>query len=1145
MRTMRYLLMAGLLALPSAAMAAAPDNGPKDFGPLPYHGDCRDAGGQVCVNTPWTAKMTTSPKVVKEGETVTATMTLLPGGVSFDMRGGGECTDSKEVKPQEVQNAEGRWEVRDVPVATSGSCTFKPAASGWRWQTYSAGVTGPCGSQIAVQEGRAEFAACAGTYASDYFGVIPKDADRYGISGRVSLTDGRGMAGVPITLAGPESKSMLTDSSGDYYFIVKKGTYTVKAGAKVCAVPIAGHGCAPSKTVTVPASQTVDFRPPGEGVIQGTVFGEGSKPKSGVTVHVVGPDGTTATTDGQGRYEARVPEGTYVLSASSTTDGKDPKTLTYCADDHGTFPAKCRATVTVDVKPDHVVNWALRPNPDDIQVEITGEETEKGAAFAATVKLTNPRKVALSNLTFAGSQGISVDTALQYGGTPVSYASGPDPALPTALGPEETVTLRYQLKTPEPGEAVLTVNVAGKSPDDKPVTGTGAMSVTVGKPVTQEDLDRLTINGVTNVLALADEHRQRIDKLFADKAADDAAGVTDADRQMAADLNLPPEMARMIAQRRAEDEAFWRGYGKGFNTALDKFGTEGGQFLANLYATIEDPVARREAAARIYEGAKALGPAAWENLGYLGEALKRSNTPAGLKDALVANAELASNVTTAFNEAYVGQQELNKQNAAAYKADPIKYREQQGEMWGDASFTGVKEAGFGALGEVGVRGIVAAAPKLTEAIGLSRLRNAETELNEARAAAEGTETFATATEEAAAMQRRIDLAEAASKTVQELPAGTLLDEAGLARAGIRPDDAKAVQGIIDEAKAKFGVDLQIGARTSEPLSAGIDGVAKREFIKPKAVSSLDQLLGAEPKLAGRASVFEPKMPPDDVLRGLEARNPGITDKLTARYNDQVKLYKEFQDPNSSLRTLVDAGKKYENGVTAIVERPGYRLPGELGKVEGQTPFAYLEQLDEPAFLQSRGISPQRAAEMKSELGRFPDSGRTKLLVENHNGTSTFIEGLEGKPIVSDLDLQFVEPKGGWPPGKRGQIETFVNNQMKKIDRFPQHGWSDAALDLPSENAELAAKFVLNTTNPATAQATAEGLSKQFKRMAQLLRNKANRTADPVLRAKLLDQAAKFEALTPAELLKKYPPGEKIIVFSAGDIRVGYGTGALK
>ena len=387
-----------------------------------------------------------------------------------------------------------------------------------------------------------------------------------------------------------------------------------------------------------------------------------------------------------------------------------------------------------------------------------------------------------------------------------------------------------------------------------------------------------------------------------------------------------------------------------------------------------------------------------------------------------------------------------------------------------------------------------------------------------------------------------------NRTFQELDYGTVLDDTTLlTKGGMRAEDAREIQSIARDVKTKFGVDLQIGARTSEPLSAGIDGVAKREFIKPKAISTLDKLLGGEESLAGRASVFEPKMPPPEVLKGLEARSPGITSKLQARYADQAKLWKEFQDENSSLRTIVEGSTKSKDGITVVVERPGYTLakdaPELAAKVPGQRPFAYLEQLDDPAFLEARGISEPRAAELKQTLSRYPDNGHTRLLVEEKNGTTTFIEGLQNKPIISDLDLEFAEPVGGWPPGKRGQIETYVNARMKQVERFPQHGWSDAAIDVPADYAEVAAKFRLTTANPAAARGVAEQYERRFKTMARLLRDKAAKAVSPEVRQALLDKAAKFDALTADELLKKYPPGEKVIVITAGDIRVGSSTPA--
>ena len=48
---------------------------------------------------------------------------------------------------------------------------------------------------------------------------------------------------------------------------------------------------------------------------------------------------------------------------------------------------------------------------------------------------------------------------------------------------------------------------------------------------------------------------------------------------------------------------------------------------------------------------------------------------------------------------------------------------------------------------------------------------------------------------------------------------------------------------------KFGVQLEVGARTSEPLSVGIDGSPKLSFMKPKAASAMDMMMGGPSEIA--------------------------------------------------------------------------------------------------------------------------------------------------------------------------------------------------------------------------------------------------------------------------------------------------------
>jgi hypothetical protein len=1147
-------LCAALLVLGLVSPAEADTATPKDFGPLPNAGDCRDFP-PPCIQDPWTGKLDVSPHVVREGEAVTMTVSLEPGGVSFtlpnDHVNGRDCDTVKESRTIEVQNAEGRWETGDRNVATSATCTIHPGPTGWKWVTPQAGITGPCGSQIAVQEGRAEYAACAGTYASDYYGVIPKDSEKYGISGRLVMSDGRGMAGVPMTLAGPEGDSTVTDRQGGYYFLAKEGDYTVSAGADVCAEPV-GDDCENSRKVHVGGSKSVNFRPRGEGLIEGHVLGPDSKPKANATVRIVGKDGTSVTTNGTGYYAARVPKGKYVMSVTSVEPpakaGDSPTTTNYCADNSGEAKTDCTYAITVDVPPDVSVDWKTQKKATDIQVSLEGGEVVKGETFSVTMKVTNPRDEDLDTVTFADAAGFAVDKVKGDGGPPVTLTAGPNAPLPTVLPAKSTKTVTYRLTTGDLGDALLSVNVQGILPDKTVVKGSQGLTVTITqrKP-TKEELQGLTVEGINDVLKLAAENDRKVTAEIG-KAMKDHLGLpepTPGDIAAAAQLGLPPEMAGVLRQKREEQAAFWQGYGEEFKNRVDKFGQAGGQFLSNTYDTLSDPEGRRQLSEKLVAGAGELGTSSLENLGYLGESILMNNTPEGALNILKENAAFAKRTVTALGEVAVGVPLVMQENHNAYKKDPIAYNRASGKEWGGASFEGVKEAAFGALGETGVRGIAAVAPKALEAVGLKRVTNLTEEI------ADSTAVGADSAETAA---RRLDLAEKANQTVQELPYGEVLDDATLvSKGGIRPTDARELEKIVKDVNEKFGVDFELGARTSEPLSAGIDGVAKREYIKPKAISSIDKLLGAEESLAGRASVFEPKLPSEQVLAGLERRQPGVTAKIQQRFADQDKLWKEFQDPNSGLQQLIKGSTEtgldgvslmHPDGITAVVERPGYTFPKELGKLDKPAPaFSYLEQLDDPDFLRARGISTDDAAKFKQQISKYPDSARTRIVTEEKNGTTTFREGIKDKPIVSDLDLEYARPKDGkWPPGKRGQIEAFVNARLKKIGRFPEHGWSDAALDVPSDYFEVAAKFKLQTTLPANGKKAADDIVRQFKSMAKALRERAYTAPTKAMHDALMAKADKFEEVTADYLLKKYPPGEKIVIFSNGKPVVGSSTG---
>ena len=229
-------------------------------------------------------------------------------------------------------------------------------------------------------------------------------------------------------------------------------------------------------------------------------------------------------------------------------------------------------------------------------------------------------------------------------------------------------------------------------------------------------------------------------------------------------------------------------------------------------------------------------------------------------------------------------------------------------------------------------------------------------------------------------------------------------------------------------------------------------------------------------------------------------------------------------------------------------RPGNTVPYGL---------KYLEQLDEPAFLAAKRIDPSEVAGIKqqiraSNVDTFKAAPVAKI---SENGTVYIDDALTGKPFVSDMDIQSVGPKNGtYAKGVgRGQVEAWFKAELSNLQRFPFHGWSDAALDLPSDYYLAAIPFQLGNANPAVALAAAKRVASRLALLERLAREKAAKllaAGDTVGFHKLVDPFDKLAKLkdpttglySSTRLLKEFPPGEKTINFTAGDIRVGYGTG---
>jgi hypothetical protein len=320
-----------ILMQPLSAVTAGARDQPrlpelKGLGPRPGHsfsGDCRDPmpdPGQLCIQSARTGSLHISPHVVqackKSSGTscprITATFQPAPGAVIWN--GAFKDCASFSYKPND-----------DLPTGKSGgpvTCSMEATAPTNGWTLGRVGITGPCGSVAAVKGGKAEFASCAGTYASDYFAILPAGVGI--IDGTITEKDGKTpISGIAVQVRSSDNHRSVayTDSTGYYSAYVDEGDYTIcpcrfKDDALNNGPPDVFTPRSPNLHVT--GYKTQDFVEGGwniAGTLSRKITRKGDPPLSGVTIGVTGKSGyfREATTDAAGRYSITVPEGPYVV----------------------------------------------------------------------------------------------------------------------------------------------------------------------------------------------------------------------------------------------------------------------------------------------------------------------------------------------------------------------------------------------------------------------------------------------------------------------------------------------------------------------------------------------------------------------------------------------------------------------------------------------------------------------------------------------------------------------------------------------------------------------------------------------------------------------------------------------------------------
>ncbi|HWE54617.1 MAG TPA: PKD domain-containing protein [Acidimicrobiales bacterium] len=801
-------------------------------------------------------------------------------------------------------------------------------------------------------------------------------------------------------------------------------------------------------------------------------------------------------------------------------------------------------------------------------VDLSGEQPNPNDDFQVKVTLTNPGADPITGITYNDPSGVLEEDVAPA--KSVATMVQPSDPPPTVLQPGESVPLTYAFHAGSDGSAVFTTTATGTTTDPttgstRTVTDTTSMSVTVtDRTPTPAGLDsaaQAAWDAAGQILASAYQNEQNI--LGDALTQTGLATPSEADYEAIRETGLSPGLAA-LAQKPTGLNAFGQGYSDEAHKLTNKAAAAIGQDLLTAYTAAKDPQTWEAMASAAYQKMQTLPASVLQNAGYLGTAVMAANTPQGLAvgitdTAKAATAASTSLQTTANNAANNLTNEILANRSLA-RTNPDAYYQKLGGYAADAEVATAGAAINLAVGDAAVstagKGLSVLASRVSLGAMVNSASGAEATIAAAAASADG-EAGSVAMAQAAADgtgagSTGLTALDGAVSKFQQLEAGGVISTTDASTlAGVLPSDAQKINQVIANVKSKYNVQLEVGVRTSEPLSLGLDVTPKPEIIKPKAVSVLDQMMGAPADAAGQSTVFNPVPLSADQLAAYEAQSPGFTAAYTSRFEAQKTLYDDYVNGKTNLSTLVQASKANPDGVTAIVGRPQplgqFVMPGNL---------AYVEQLDDPAYLAANNLSASYAQGLKQQiLQSYPDLMKVKIETVTHpDGAVTFIDGLKNRPYGSDLDVQYVRPANGadWPAGLRGQIETDVNSQFKQLSRYPNHGWSDAAADLNSAYYSAAAKFQMANVDPAVAGIQAQAILVRYQLTAQILERQSQQliaqaalTADPTQKALLLAQAASLHksslkmAGTSLQDILAYGSGEKILVFTGGDIRVGY------
>ena len=727
------------------------------------------------------------------------------------------------------------------------------------------------------------------------------------------------------------------------------------------------------------------------------------------------PDGND-TIDGRGGHDKLVGD-----SGDDRISGGPGADQIYCGEGTDTVPdAEAVDTIAADCE---VVMRRL-------DVSVSGEQLV-GDLVELDVTVANTTGEPVSDLRYESGQGTP---GIVYNTAPYSEfhralftpAGGPAPDLVNALGTDQSAEHQYLVGIDSPGFVMARAEVTGTRPDGGLATGGGRAEIYAANRDLEPWEQAMEFTGAWAVIQ--DQLRREVDASYARMHESIIAALrkTTPSGKAAAKNTL---LERQLAYRFAESEKSLSWLPKKTPAAIKAVLAYSAQKsaagtkllkgkLGNLYnrgveipwdywtgAVADDPYGDVWVGQALYEES-----GAWKDKagGFLGDAVALLEDPARRHEFKAKVDETIANLSRTVVEKVKASPDQIKKFARLVIEDPVR----AGQFIGDIEGKIRVELGW-AVAEGMVTGGTANTAKAVLGVG-TRAHSFAKAGDFVEDAGRGVPALSSADELAGAV---------------DMPTAVQL--------GMPEADQGILQGIVtklEEKARKHGVDLKLGLsfRPSNPHSIGVkDGVGKVLFVKAKAGTELDLMLGMHPDGLGKVAIYKPKLPKDYAMLPAKLRR-----EIDERMGDMNKAYKDWHDPGSDL--------------------------GRAQRKKGAT------------FRNNIGVEDQATTTTVNMKLSGKKSGDTIVVRYDHlnvDGRQIVKKG-DPKWVVSDYDGNAILTADGQnlPASIRGMIELEANILIaqagKKGLRTGFHGFTHNGFDLKGKDYRYVYKYLLEGMNPA-------------------------------------------------------------------------------